>query len=508
MEHEVADGTSGRLTRSRLFRALSRFLPPLLVAVLIGWLLWQGWSALKVDSIGDDASQNLRSAINFWQHGVYGESRWEVKPGFRREPFPNWLLAFHLKWIVRPPADITFQQLEASPVLLRQVMSVNLLYLLGLFLALWGLCLRLIQPPWIGHLMAGLVIYYSFDAFGQGELDTLNTELPAALLLVATGLAFVLLRQTLGTSWALLAGAVFGALVLTKAVGAYVALLLIPLIPFLLNISWRRALRLSLCVGLGFALAVLPWVGRNLHEFGKPVIARGGGTVLLIRSVYDGMTPEEYRGAFYAYAPDKLREDFFEARLGFSPKQLECGGSLQRLRRDLPCDQESLEAERYQEVRGFYQIGKRALPRILDQQAEEQGSEDKGEDLLRLAAIERIRAAPLQHLLVSLPLSWRGMWSFENQRTWFGVLANALAMLSLILMPFLGMLLRRPDWLFMSMTGAGYFYFYALFSHFITRYSESLIPLSLVCLGVLLMTGLRWLSRSLLPVRSNILNLP
>ena len=95
--------------------------------------------------------------------------------------------------------------------------------------------------------------------------------------------------------------------------------------------------------------------------------------------------------------------------------------------------------------------------------------------------------------MVSLPLSWRGMWSFENHKTWFGVLANGLAMLSLILMPFLAVLLRQPDWFFMSVAGAGYFYFYALFSHFITRYSESLIPLSLMCLSVLLLFLLRGL---------------
>jgi hypothetical protein len=480
----------------------------LLVLTLIGTLLWQGWSELRVDSLGDDASQNLRSAMNFWRHGVYGESEAPLHAGFRREPFPNWLLAFHLKWIVRPPVDIAFREFVADPGLLRRTMGINLVYMLGLFLALWGLCLRLLRPLWMAHAVAALVIYYSDQAFGQGELDTLNTELPAALLIVGTGLAFVLLRQTLGTGWALMAGAVFGALALTKASGGYIAVLLIPLVPLLLGASRRRALRLGLCVGLGFGLAVLPWMGRNLIEFGKPVIARGGGTVLLIRSVYDGMTPEEYRGAFYAYAPDKLKEEFFEDRLGYSPRQLECGGSLERLVRNLSCDEVLIEQGRFDELRGFYQIGKRGMPRQLQLQAEREGHAGNGEDLLRRAAIERIRAAPVRHLLVSLPLTWRGMWSFENQRTWFAVLANGLAMASLALMPFLGLLLRQPDWCFMSMVGAGYFYFYALFSHFITRYSEPLIPLSLVCLSVLLLAPLQALAGALLSHRSNTVIFP
>jgi hypothetical protein len=499
---------SGRLLRSLQASSIPPVLLSLLVLVLIGWLLWQGWSGLTVDSVGDDASQNLRSAMNLWQHGVYGESEGVVRPGFRREPFPNWLLAGHLAWLVRPPIGISFQEFVADPDLLRRTMGINLVYLLGLFLCLWALCLRLIRPLWLCHLVSGCVIYYSYDAFAQRELDTLNTELPAAVLIVASGLAFVVVRQKLGSGWALLAGGVFGALVLTKATGAYLALLLLPLVPFLLGTSWRRALRLGLCVGLGFALAVLPWVGRNLVEFGKPVIASGGGTVLLIRSVYDSMTPEEYRGAFYAYAPDKLREDVFEDRLDFSPAQLECGGPLQRLVRNLPCDERSIEAGRYDELRGFYQMGKRGLPHQLRREAEARGLDAGGEDFRRRAAIERIRSAPLRHLLVSLPLSWRGMWSFGNQKTWFGVLANGLAMLSLVLMPVLGLLLRRPDWLFMSMTGAGYFYFYALFSHFITRYSEPLIPLSLVCLSVLLLALVQPLAAALLAARSNRVNAP
>lgn len=465
----------------------------LLVLTLIGWLLWQGWSDLRVDSVGDDASQNLRSAMNVWQHGIYGESGAADAPGYRREPFPNWLLAFHLKWMVRPPLDISFPEFVADPALLRRTMGINILWMLGLFLCLWALCLRMIRPSWLAHPVAGLVIYYSYDAFAERELDTLNTELSASLLIVATGLAFVLLRQKLGTGWALLAGAVFGALVLTKASGAYIALLLIPLVPLWLGVSRRRALRLGLCVGLGFGLAVLPWMGRNLLEFGKPAIARGGGTVLLIRSVYDRMNPEEFRGAFYAYAPEKLREEVFEKRLGYSPDLLQCGGPLERLVRDLPCDEESMEQGRHEELRGFYQTGKRKLPVQLYQQARDSGFQGNREDLIRRAAIERIQAAPLRHLMVSLPLSWRGMWSFENQKTWFGVLANGAAMASLILMPFLAVLLRQPDWFFMSAAGAGYFYFYALFSHFITRYSESLIPISLVCLSVLLLFLLRGL---------------
>ena len=125
------------------------------------------------------------------------------------------------------------------------------------------------------------------------------------------------------------------------------------------------------------------------------------------------------------------------------------------------------------------------------------GKDANGEDVLQDAAMRRIRSAPLQHLLVSLPLSWRGMWSFENQQTWFGVLANGLAMAALLAMPLLGLLCRRPEWLLISFMGAGYFLFYGVLTHFISRYSEPLIPLSLVCLSVLALEAGRSLARRL-----------
>ncbi|WP_216900610.1 glycosyltransferase family 39 protein [Synechococcus sp. CCY 9618] len=464
---------------------------PLLVLGLSLFLVWQGWISLRVDSIGGDASQNLRSAMNLWQHGVYGESLNPVEAGYRREPLPNWILAAHLKWLVRAPVGLPYADLVADPDLLTRTMQVNLVYLLALFLSLWGLCVRLIRPGWLAHLVAVVVIYFSDNAFAADQLTTLNTELPAALMMTLTALAFVLLRQRHHSGWAILAGLVFGGLVLTKASGSYLALVLLPLIPFLLNHSRRRSLALGLCVALGFALAVLPWVARNLIEFGKPAIARGGADVLMIRSVYNQMTPHEFRGAFYFFAPERLQKDFFEPYLGFSETQRECGGSLERLSRSLPCDERAFAEGREGDVKSFYQIGKRVLPAQIRAQTVMSGIKTPGDVVQQGVALDRIRAAPLKHVLVSLPLSWQALWTFRNQMTWFGVIANGLAMTSLLAMPALGVMWRKPEWVLISIVPVGYFLFYGLFSHFIPRYSEPLIPLSLVCLSLLLLEVIR-----------------
>lgn len=485
---------AGKVRHSRA----AAWLPPLLVLLLITTVLLQAWQAPPTDSIGEDASQNLRSALNLWKQGIYGESGVGAIPGYRREPFPNWLLAGHLTWIVRPPAWIHSEQLVADPRLLTRITQVNLFYLVGLMLALWGLCLRLISPSGLAHLVALPVIFVSADAFAIHELDNLNTELPAAWLLVLLSLTLVLLRQKNQWGWALLAGTVYGCLVLTKASGAYLALLVLPTLPLLLNNSRRRSLVLTLCVGLGFALTVLPWVGRNLHEFGTPAISGGSGDVLMYRTSYNEMSTHEYLGAFYAFAPKKLQDDLLGPLTGHSRAALECGGSLQRLRRQLPCDTKAIAEERFADVKSFYKSIQYFLRKqILDAKARRVADPDS---YVRRVAVDRIKADPIKHVAVSLPLAWRGLWSFAKHNTWFSIITNGLAMASLLTMPWLGILLRRPDWTLTSMVGVGYFLFYALLSHFIPRYSEPLIPLALVCLAVLLVAAVRKLASMLFGV--------
>ena len=67
--------------------------------LLILWLLVEDFGAITSRDLGTDASQNVLSSINLVRHGVYSMQPIspDVVPGFRREPFPNFLLAFYLK---------------------------------------------------------------------------------------------------------------------------------------------------------------------------------------------------------------------------------------------------------------------------------------------------------------------------------------------------------------------------------------------------------------------------
>lgn len=267
----------------------------------------------------------------------------------------------------------------------------------------------------------------------------------------------------------------FGLLVLTKASGAYVALVAIPVLAFYLHCKAPYFLRTFALISLGFALAVLPWVVRNSRHFNRPVIAQGGGDVLLIRSSFNTMTPEEYRNSFYAYAPVIVRDHVLGPSMSLSENDFECGYALDRFNRNLPCDRLALEENRYQDVRSFYQIGKRALPSSMGLLRDEK----------QAVALKRIRENPLQHILVSVPMAWRGLWSFAKVKYWLGTGLNFFAYASMFVAVVLGIVQKKFIWLAISIIPAGYFLFYAFLSHFIPRYSEPMIPLAFVCMSVL-----------------------
>jgi len=219
---------------------------------------------------------------------------------------------------------------------------------------------------------------------------------------------------------------------------------------------------------------------------GAAHLARGGADVLLSRASYNRMNANEFRVSFYAFAPERLREDLFEPYLGFAPSQLECDGSLQRFTRNLPCDQRAITAGRLDEVVSFYQVGKRVVPAklkanlLIDQLSDQ-------ENALKKIAVRNIQANSLRHLLVTPAFLWKGIWSFAHTYSWSATMLNGIAMPSLVLMPLFGLWLRKPDWILISLLPAGYFLFYGLSTHFLVRYSAPLIPLSLVALALLLL---------------------
>ena len=134
---------------------------------------------------------------------------------------------------------------------------------------------------------------------------------------------------------------------------------------------------------------------------------------------------------------------------------------------------EALQRGDYDDVRSFYQRGKRAIRRKF-------GLNDKG---IKKLAIERIKSDPTAHLRMTLLMGWRGYWPFVSKNH-LHVAINCMAFLSLLLVPLIGVLEGRKSWVLIGILPTLYFAFYAFASHSLPRYSEPLIPVSLICLAI------------------------
>ena len=462
--------------------AMKKRLNLILIFLIISFIAYCAhldFQIIDATGIGDDASQNLRTGLNLVKHGVYSENGVanDVIAGFRREPIPNFLLALQLKYASLFDADLlNYSGKDEFPSeLLLAAKQVNVVYALGLMIGLWLLSLTLVAPAWIASLLSFPLIDLVNNHFISGEMNTLDTELPAAFFMVLLAIISLVMVKNLSLGWILISGISFGLLVMTKQSGAYVAVICIPIILILLP-SVRTKFFMNLFLfSLGFAVVVSPWVIRNRIEFGRSVISRGGGDVLLIRSVFNQMSPLQFRNAFYSFSPKPVRDDLLGPIMDLESQDHSCGKILDVFNRKSLCDSQALDEGRYQDVRSFYIRGKRAEPRAMK----------LSNSLRKQEALSRISANPLQHLIVSFPLAWRGVWAI-SPRGWGDVILNFLSFLALFAAPLLYFLEKRKSWLIVSIVPIGYFLFYALFSHFIRRYSQPLVPLAFICLMMVL----------------------
>jgi hypothetical protein len=463
---------------------LIRFVMPALVALTIIALYLDGAHDLKAD-LGGDATQNFLSAYNFYSDFQYGHHL--GSPGLRREPFPNWVLAVFLWIFYQPPKGLLKQDVLSNASIQNNAVHVNLLWLLCLFVAIWILSRQLFKSKLLADLVAIFSILVSYGFFARFELDNLNTELPASVLLVCLSIAIVHASNVRNIWSMLLIGITYGLLVLTKASGAYVAFFTIPLIVLAATCKSRALVRgclrqyliFFLAAAIGFFIIVAPWITRNYLEFNRPILAEGGGRVLWIRSEFNKISINEYWGAFYAYSPKLLRESIFEPVFGFEPNQLECGGNLQLHVRGLDCDIKLRSEKRYDEVVSLYERGKKALPMKKLDQMKQLGKEFNVDDSGKQEFFATLKSKPAQHIALTFPLAWRGIWSFKA-KDFLGLLLNFLIMINLVLMPLLSLILKNRVLFLLSLIPASYYWFYAFLSQFWERFSEPFIPVGTI----------------------------
>lgn len=454
-------------------------------AVLLVIVALTGLTAATMDSgrFSPDGEENIRLSFYLWTAGSFSEDGRE--PSYLREPLGIFVTAAHMALLTDIPESATTEKLIRDSHYRKQILWVNLYYLVGLLLAVWWLSWLLTRSHVVGALAIIGTGLFSTVQYHSGNL---LTESLAALTLALACASMVWLVQTKRLRAAVLAGVMLGVLALTKAAALYVALVAIPVLAVstdLFGLLPRRAALTVLAVtALSFAITVTPWMTRNYLQFGDFAIAQRGGVVLYTRALKDNMSREEYWGTFYAYAPVPLRKHVFESLLGFRAQDLKPGGRYGRLVRYPPGEPQVVMAGDVEDAVSYFGKAWAMKVRLSKQMAAAGLPQSEVDRVLQERAMDMIKAAPGRHLATTVPFAWRGLWSFAGD-TLLGVGANLVAFVTLLAFPFIAIWRRRAEWFAFSLLAVGMFWFHALFTHFIPRYSEPLVPLAVLSVLVL-----------------------
>jgi hypothetical protein len=434
-------------------------------------LLWA--RQITGSAVEKDSAQSLLMAVNLVHHGVISEDEGPpFAPSNYREPVPVFVEAVSVA-----VTDAVWGEAASATYLsgtrLRYIKLENLLWLgLLCFGALYAF--RVLTGSYVLGWIAVLAIGVSFGRRPE-IVNNLYTDLPAAALLMIASAVLARALTVRRASLILLAGALFGVLALIKAAVLYVFAG-----TWVLLGCWRLAQRVLpirarardlALLAAAFLCVVAPWSIRNYLQLGTPQITQRSGVVLMCRAIYDGMTNEEYVGSFYVWAPMRLQR-VFGTLLGFSRPDLMRGGRLQHMNRDADSDfaKDDLSAERAGQpdrAISYYRRARAERVRLEEQLAASGAPHPQLQADLELKqhAMQLIMAHPWRHLVMTIPFLWCGA---------------PLAFVVLVAGLVLAIKERRIDLGAFALPAFGIVMFYALLSHFITRYGDPVRPLTIV----------------------------
>ena len=464
---------------------MSRNRPAVIFAVVLGLLVlvlfWAG--RISGGRIDEDGAHTLTMAVNLAHSGVMSLGQAPpLAPTMYREPLPALVAAAAVIGIDAVQGRADMGEYFAGPRA-RLVKFTNLPWMLLMTVGVYAAIVLFSSSPALGAIGA-LLVNVPLPLMPSGlrnlGIDSLNSDLPAAALLV-TGSALLAAGLVEPRPWrAAAAGVTFGALALVKAsflyvfVGIVVSAAVVCLA--VLRHDRRRAAVVNVAIlTVCFASVVAPWMARNHQAFGTYSIAERGGIVLLIRAVKDRMSAEEYRGAFYAWAPPALKP-VIGPMLGFGPRDLQRGGPLQRLNRypsaDFHADDVAAErAGRPDLAISYYRQARAQRQQLYDEIGATLGSSEV-DRRLQERALGMIGEQPLRHLATTVPFLWRGAFVA------FPVLVVGL---------FVAWRYRDLKFATLLWPSLGLVLFYGLLSHFIPRYGLPVVPIIIV--AALLLPG-------------------
>ncbi len=458
-----------------------------LAAVLVSIGLIAMWShRITGAPIENDAAQTVQMALNLDRHGVISlDENPPLSPTNYREPVPVLVSAFAIKLVDAALGEASSEAyFHGQRVQLLKYQNIVWLALLSLG-AFWAV--SFFTSSFSFALLGVLLVNYPFwGTHSASELvDDLYTDLPGAAGLMLASVAVAIAARRRSPAYCALAGLLFGILTLIKAAILYVFLGTAALLAgvYLLEraVSLRVAARDLAVMVVAFGCAVAPWMYRNQVLMGSAHISQRAGVVLMYRAVYDQMTPQEYRGTYYLWAPQRL-QGLFGRILGFSPADLERNGRLQRLNEsESDFAAEDLAAERAgapEKTLSYYRQARAWRVKLEDEMSAAGRSQPEiaADDLLKARALKIILEHPWRNLALTIPFLWRG-----------ATLAFPVLAISLLV----ALRLRRYDFFLFAAPAFGTVMLYALFTHFIARYDLPALAIATVALVVLVKYALQ-----------------
>lgn len=439
---------------------LRRWTSALVFAALLGALTASHLERLDTVTgrrVEGDSAQMLAMAYNLLHAGVLstdtprdGET---PEPSAYRPPGYPVFLAAVMAWTPALREARWGELARAHYRRLRPVFRIQHLLVLLVAYVVCFLVWRETHSPWLALLPLPLIVYtpvpfLTDNALAEYYAMQLLAETLATALLALGTLFLVLAVERRGAVWFAACGAALACLALTRASFVYLG---VPLAAAFAGAAWRRPAErrrwlvgAALFAGLFHAL-VGAWMLRNHENFGRWFVAERGGAVLNIRAEYDEMTGVEYAASFLYFSSQPALRRALER--GFPE------AAYRRLDRSNP--------------ESFYRRG-RARRDVLQAV---HGDSVRADALLADEAIRRIAARPVDHLLVTLPLGFRGICVNRHLAlNLFWSLSGLAA---------LGFAVRRRDAGLLALLAPALYSlgFNALFTHNIPRYTAPSLPL-------------------------------
>lgn len=308
----------------------------------------------------------------------------------------------------------------------------------------------------------------------------LCTELLASTLMVWCSYFLIQAIQKQSLKFWLLAGLLFGLLVLTKAAFIYIGLVFVLLL--LLHFAWLR--QFMHYKGLIYftavsVLIVMPWLVRNYQQLHFWGISERAADVLLVRAEKNLMTPLERKGAICFYTSNESLRHKCAQYFGFKEIDLSPTGRLKRIYRGHKQDLHARsEMDASKTISFYYHATTVAYKARYDAYLNNQSVIEANNATSRLA-MKTIMEHPFEHLVSTLLFAYRGL----NIR--YADIYSFLGFFALIGIGVIGFIQRDTKLFMVSLLPNLTFAFYAFLSHFIPRYADPLIAFWMLGLLIL-----------------------